>query len=178
MNWLLLIFSVIKPFFGSSSENHTGNPIAEFKEMIKENAMKVVGLFAAASALATIFAAGIVMIAVDMGSQYDRNANIQFSSMILMGIILSLLALVVSLGAAKAISNEEIKEKEKKRETLRSVGTSHPLQDSIALLILDFVKERENKRAQEEELIAIRRQRSTPSQHDGISKYYSSEKAH
>ena len=178
MNWLLLIFSVVKPFFSSSSDNKMGNPIAEFKEMIKENAMKVVGLFAAASALATIFAAGIIIIAVDIGSQYDRNANVQFSSMILMGIILSLLALAVSFGAAKAISNEEIKEKEKKRETLKSIGTSHPLQDSIALLIHDFVKEREAKRAQEEELIAIRRQRSTPSQHDGISKYYSSEKAH
>ena len=171
MNWLLLIFSVIKPFFSSTNDNKMGNPIAEFKEMIKENAMKVVGLFAAASALASIFAA-------DIGLQYDKNANIQFSSMILMGIILSLLALVISLGAAKAISNEETREKEKKRETLRSVGTSHPLQDSIALLIHDFVKEREAKRAHEEESISIRRQRSSPSQQDGISKYYSSEKAH
>ena len=178
MNWLLLIFSVIKPFFSSTNDNKMGNPIAEFKEMIKENAMKVVGLFAAASALASIFAAGIIMIAVDIGLQYDKNANIQFSSMILMGIILSLLALVISLGAAKAISNEETREKEKKRETLRSVGTSHPLQDSIALLIHDFVKEREAKRAHEEESISIRRQRSSPSQQDGISKYYSSEKAH
>ena len=55
MNWLLLIFSVIKPFFSSTNDNKMGNPIAEFKEMIKENAMKVVGLFAAASALASIF---------------------------------------------------------------------------------------------------------------------------
>ena len=88
-----------------------------------------------------------------------------------MGIILSLLSLVISLGAAKAISNEETKTKSK-RETLKSVGTSHPLQDAIALLIHDFVKEREVKREHEEEILTARRQR------DGISKYYSPEKSH
>lgn len=158
MKWLLLIFSIVKPFFGTSSEHQMVNPIAEFKEMIKENAMKVVGVFAAASALATLFAAGIVIIAVDVGAQYDQNAYVYFSSMIMMGITLSLLSLIIALGAAKAFSNENTKPK--KREVLESVGTSHPLQDALALLIHDFVKEREMKRTQEEEYLAtVRSQR-------------------
>ena len=154
MKWLLLIFSIVKPFFGSSHENQMANPIAEFKEMIKENAMKVVGVFAAASALATLFAAGIIIIAVDVGAQYDQNAYVYFSSMIMMGITLSLLSLIIALGAAKAVSNEDTKPK--KREVLESVGTSHPLQDALALLIHDFVKEREMKRAHEEEYATAR----------------------
>lgn len=158
MKWLLLIFSLVKPFFGSSSEHQMVNPIAEFKEMIKENAMKVVGVFAAASALATLFAAGIVIIAVDVGAQYDQNAYVYFSSMIMMGITLSLLSLIIAVGAAKAFSNETTKIE--KRQVLQNVGTSHPLQDALALLIHDFVKERETKRAQEEEYAATRSERT------------------
>jgi hypothetical protein len=148
MKWLLLIFSVVKPFFSSSSEHQMANPIAEFKEMIKENAMKAVGVFAAASALATLFAAGIVIIAVDVGAQYDQNAYIYFSSIIMMGITLSLLSLIIALGAAKSFSNENTKPKV--RQVLESASTSHPLQEALALLVHDFIKERELKRAQEE----------------------------
>jgi hypothetical protein len=158
MKWLLLIFSIFKPFFGSSNEHQMHNPIAEFKEMIKENAMKVVGVFAAASALATLFAAGIIIIAVDVGAQYDQNAYVYFSSMIMMGITLSVLSLIIAFGAVKAVSNEDTKPAP--REVLQSVGTSHPLQDALALLIHDFVKEREMKRAQAEEHAAERSQRA------------------
>lgn len=158
MKWLFLIFSIFKPFFGSSGENQMGNPILEFKEMIKENSMKVVGIFAAASALATLFAAGIVIIIVDVGAQYDQNAYVYFSSMIMMGLSLSLLSLIIALGAAKTISYENTKPE--KREVLQSVGTSHPLQDALALLIHDFVKEREMKRAQEEEYASAKSQKS------------------
>lgn len=174
MKWLLLIFSLVKPFFGSSNEHHMPNPIAEFKEMIKDNAMKVVGVFAAASVLATLFAAGIVIIAVDMGAQYDQNAYIYFSSMMMMGLGLSLLSLIIAGVAAKVISNEDTKTP--KREVLQSVGTSHPLQDALALLIHDFVKEREMKRAQEEEELASRKNRPTHRESD--PHYYPSEEIH
>lgn len=138
------------------------NPIAELKEVIKENAMKVLAIFAAISALATIFAAGIVIIAVDVGAQYDQNAYVYFSSMIMMGLTLSLLSLVIIAIAVKAFSNDE---KPAKREVLQSVGTSHPLQDALALLIHDFVKEREMKRARAEETTTARTHRTTDEEH-------------
>lgn len=168
MKWLLLIFSIFRPFFGPSGEHKMGNPIAELKEVIKENAMKVVGIFAAVSALATIFAAGIVIIAVDIGAQYDQNAYVYFSSMIMMGLTLSLLSLIIIAIAAKAVSNANAKPV--KREVLQSVGTSHPLQDALALLIHDFVKEREMKRAKGEEATTLRPHRTTDDEH-----YHSSE---
>lgn len=174
MKWLILIYSLVKPFFGSSHEHEMPNPIAEFKEMIKENALKVVGVFAAASALATLFAAGIVIVAVDIGAQYDQNAYVYFSSMIMMGLCLSLLSLFIAGVVAKVISNEDTKTP--KREVLQSVGTSHPLQDALALLIHDFVKEREMKRAQEEELAVAKKQRPSPRTDE--SHYYPSEEIH
>ena len=180
MKWLLLIFSLVKPFF-SSKEHHLINPMAEFKEMIKENALKVVGIFAAASALATLFAAGLIIIAVDIGAQYDQNAYVYFSSMIMVGLILSLVSLLIAFGTAKAVSHETTEAP--KREILQQVGTTHPIQDALALLIHDFVKEREMKRAnEEEEIVAARtrhaatkdREREQPRE----EAYYPSEELH
>lgn len=154
MKWLILIFSIIRPFFGSSEEHAITNPITDIKEMIKENTIKVVALFGVTSILATLFASGLVIIVVDVGAQYDQNAYVYFSSMIAMGLALSFLSLVIALIGAKAISVES--SKVEKREVLQSIGTSHPLQDALALLVHDFVKEREMKRAQEEEILASR----------------------
>lgn len=169
MKWLILLFSVVKPFLSTGSDKPTFNPMAELREMIRENAAQVVILFAGASALATIFAAGIVIIAVDIGAQYDQNAYIYFSTMIIMGSILMLLPLIIGTIGYQAFTKEESskKKKAKERETLVSVGTSHPLQDALALLIHDFVKEREMKRAEEThntELRAQSRAQRTPAE--------------
>ncbi|AUN99149.1 hypothetical protein C0V70_13765 [Bacteriovorax stolpii] len=147
MKWLLLFFSVIKPFF--SSEHPTINPVEEIKDLIRSNAVAVITLFAAASALATMFAGGLLLVAVDIGAQYDQNGFVYFSSMIIMGLALSLVSLII--GAVVVRSFQE-PAREKKRETLtkETVGVVHPLQDALALLIMDFVKEREFNRTQDE----------------------------
>lgn len=143
MKWLLLIFSVIRPFFSSEQQNL--NPVAEIKEMIRANAMKVLMLFATATTLAILFSAGLILVAVDMGAQYDQNGYLYFSSMIIMGLILSAISLVS--GAIIVRSFQDESRKQKVAPPLTAVGTSHPLQDALALLIADFVKEREQKRA-------------------------------
>lgn len=140
MKWLLLIFSVIKPFF--STEHEHINPVNEIKDMIRSNAMMVVTLFASASALATLFAGGLILVAVDVGAQYDQNGFVYFSSMIIMGLALSLVSLIAGAIIVRSFQQTT---RERKRETLtkENVGTAHPLQDALALLIMDFVKERE-----------------------------------
>ena len=159
MKWLILLFSIVKPFISTgSSEKPSFNPIAELKEMIRENAAQVVLLFAGASALATLFAAGIVVIAIDIGAQYDQNAYVYFSTMIIMGLILVLLPLIIGAIGYQAFTKDDKLKKVKEREVLVSVGTSHPLQDALALLIHDFVKEREMKRTEETQNAELRAQ--------------------
>lgn len=177
MKWLILLFSIFKPFFNSPSGQQMINPIAEAKEMIKENAMIVVGLYAAASVFATLFAAGIVIIAVDIGAQYDQNANIYFSSMIISGLVLSLLSAAIAVGLSKAFTNEE-KAKETKREVSHNSVTTHPLQDALALLVHDFVKEREHKRSQEEEILLNKRQNSYNQEPDITAQNYPAKDIH
>ncbi len=124
------------------------NPVAELKDMVKKNAVKVMLAFAAVSAMATIFAAGLIMVAVDTAAQYDQNAVVYFSTMIMLGITLMLLPVIIGAALYKKYDNDE--DEEVKRPALQNVGTVHPLQDALALLIHDFVKEREMRRAQEE----------------------------
>lgn len=176
MKWLILLFSIVKPFLSSgNSENAMLNPIQELKEMIRENAAKVILLFSAASTLATIFAAGIVIIAVDVGAQYDQTSYIYFSTMIIMGLILVLLPIIIGAAAYMVFTNENRQNKVKEREVLVSVGTSHPLQDALALLIHDFVKEREAKRSEESKEYKEAR---TPSERPEASHNHPSEKIH
>lgn len=144
MKWLLIFFSIIKPFF--SQENQSINPATEIKDFIRANAMKVVMLFTAAISLGILFSSGLVLIAVDMGAQYDQNGYIYFSSMIIMGLILSALSLVSGAIVVKSFQ-DTTQSRRHKNPPLTAVGTSHPLQDALALLIIDFVKERELKRA-------------------------------
>lgn len=125
------------------------NPVAELKDMIKKNAVKVMLVFAAISAMATIFSAGLIMVAVDIGAQYDQNAVVYFSTMIMLGITLMLVPVII--GAALVKKYDQSEDEETKRPVLQNVGTVHPLQDALALLIHDFVKEREMKRAQAQE---------------------------
>ncbi|MBC7714623.1 MAG: hypothetical protein H7177_14855 [Rhizobacter sp.] len=146
MKWLIILFSIIKPFF-SGGTNEMPNPVAEIKEMIRVNAVKVLLSFAAFSAMATIFAAGIILIAVDISTQYDVAQYVQFSATTLAGIILILLPVIAgAIMVKKYHQPAEVK----KREVLTNVGAEHPLQDALALLVHDFVKEREMRRAQDE----------------------------
>lgn len=147
MKWLLFFFSVIKPFF--SSEHSSINPVTEIKDMIRANAVKVLALFAATSALATMFAGGLVLVVVDIGAQYDQNGFVYFSSMIIMGLALSLVSLIIGAVILRSFQDTD-REKPREKLTADTVGTVHPLQDAVALLIMDFVKERELNRAARE----------------------------
>lgn len=149
MKWLIFLFTIVRPlFFSSTSE--IPNPALEFKEMIKENAMKVVAFFAAASSLATIFAGGFILIAIDIGAQFDQNGNVTSSMTIIMGLALSLVSLTTGIIVMRMFQDKTLKERHEPL-TLSSIGTgsTHPLQDALALLISDFVKERELKRSQD-----------------------------
>ena len=150
MKWLFILFSIFKPFFSSSGSNEMPNPVEDIKDMIAKNAVKVMLAFAAVSALATIFAAGLTMVAVDIAAQYDQNAVVYFSTMIMLGITMMLIPVIGGGILVKMFDTDKDEEEKNKRTVLQSIGTVHPLQDALALLVQDFVKEREMKRTQEE----------------------------
>ena len=147
MKWLLIFFSVFKPFF-SVGTNKVPDHFAEIKDIVKANAVKVMLTLGTLSALSTIFAAGIVMVAVDIGAQYDQNATVYFSAMILNGFMLILIPAILIAIAVKVLEDDN---KKTQKQVLTSANTTHPLQDALALLVQDFVKEREMKREMKNE---------------------------
>ena len=146
MKWLFILFSIFKPFL-SNGTHEMPNPVEELKEMLRVNAVKVLLAFAVFSAMATIFAAGIVMIAVDLSFQYKSMQYVQFSPTTLAGLVLILLPIII---AAIMVKKYDQTTEIKKQIPHASIGTVHPLQDALALLVHDFVKEREMKRSQED----------------------------
>ena len=146
MKWLLIAFSLFKQFAPHSDSGTMVNPVAEIKDFIKDNALKVILIFMIASAMSSLFVAGIVIAAVNVAYQYDQTMNISFTAMLATGLILVLLSAGFSaLYYANAKSSDKI---EKVKQSAKNIGSGHPLQDALAVLVMDFVKEREFRRTQ------------------------------
>ena len=148
MKWLLLLGSFfLKPLMSSQQNSPTLNPIEDLKDLIKEKAAIVAVMFAAGISLSILFASGLIMAAMNASAQYDLNSVVYFNTMIGTGLGISLVTFLIGVFAIKGFQADDKKEK-KKAETLSEIRISHPLQDAIALLIADIIKEREFKRSQ------------------------------
>lgn len=143
MKWLLILGSFLRPIFFDN--NSITNPIDDFKSMIKENATKLIFLLATVVSLAIVLAAGIVTVALELGMQIDKNGAVTLSSVLIAGFALISISVCVWAIVLNAVKSDRASHR---NPPLKSVGSSHPLQDALALLVVDFVKAREEKRAE------------------------------
>lgn len=142
MKWFFMLGSLLRPLLFDNSS--IANPMDDLKSMIKENATKLVFLLATVISLAIVLAAGIIIVALDLGMQLDQNGAITLSAVLIAGFILigiSVCAWAIVLNTVKAERASH------RNPPLKAVGSAHPLQDALALLVVDFVKAREEKRA-------------------------------
>jgi choline-glycine betaine transporter len=142
MKWLMILFTLFsKHFFSSSGESHI-NPVAEMKSFVQENAVKVLLGFILASIMSSLFVAGMVITVVGVSSLYDQGLPIIFNAMITSGIAMSSVSLLTIVIVYRSLSKD--------KRTVRSQATQvpHPtaLQESLLMLVNDFVKEREFNR--------------------------------
>lgn len=144
MKWLFLVVSIFIKQFSNHPHAEIGNPVEEIKDFIKENAFKVVMGFTVASALGSVFVAGLVMTIVNLSTQYDQTMSVRFTAMIVSGLAFMLISIAAtSLLYYNAINSVVVK---KIKVPLSNINTNHPLQDAFAVLVMDFVKEREFRR--------------------------------
>lgn len=158
MKWLLLIASLfLKPF--SRLSGNTVNPVAEIKEFFVDNAKKVILAFMVTSIVSSTFVAGLIITVITMSAQYDQNAGIGLSAMLLGGIAMMVISLI---GAWVVLApSRESREMERQARSIEQQG--HPLSDALVLLVQDFIKEREFKRSQFSDEIRVREyERSAP----------------
>lgn len=147
MKWLLILASL---FFKPLSRLGHGsvNPVDEIKDFFIQNAKKVLGALIVTSIISSTFVAGLVITVITISAQYDQNAGIGLSAMLLGGIAMMLVSLIgswVVLSPSREIRQAEKRAAAMERE-MSAEGNS--FSDALVLLINDFVKEREFKRAQ------------------------------
>ena len=130
----------------SHTADTTTHPIEAIKEFIKDNALKVFLSLMAAYALGTLFAAGVVLTIISLAVQYDANLPLRLTAILAAGLSITLATLFLfCIGIYYSKRNKREKKKEKRREQEFS------LQESLMLLVNDFIKEREFKRSHAEE---------------------------
>lgn len=141
MKWFFMLGSLLRPLLFDNSS--IANPMDDLKSMIKENATKLVFLLATVISLAIVLAAGIIMVALNLGTQYDQNGSIALSAVLVAGFIL----IGISVCTWAIVLNAVREKRAQRNPPLKTIGSAHPLQDALALLVIDFVKAREEKRA-------------------------------
>lgn len=144
MKWIYLVMSfMIKRFTGAKAEN--AHPIEELKELIKENAVKILLVFTTATAIGSFFVAGASITIIDLTSQYDLGENLRLSAVATSGlvmVVLSSLAFIVGMIFATRHDREK-KRMEERRAKHHEVNS---IQDAIILLVNDYIAEREFNR--------------------------------
>ncbi len=142
MKWLMILFTLFNKHFFSSSGESTINPVEEIKSFLQENAVKVLLVFILSTIMSSLFVAGVVITVVGASSLYDQNLPIVFNAMITSGLVISVLSLSTITIIYKSFT------KDKKTVKTQATHVAHPtaLQESLLLLVNDFVKEREFNR--------------------------------
>lgn len=146
MKWLMILFTLFsRHFFSSNGEEGHINPVTELKDYIRENAVKVLMAFVLATTMSSLFVAGLVISVVHVSMLYDQNQPILLTATLTSGIAMSITSLLVMAIVYKSMTSET-----KKRVVKTQVSTPHPtaLQESLLILVNDFVKEREFNRSQ------------------------------
>jgi len=140
MKWLLVALSMlIKRFV--HAEGTTINPIEEVKNLIKDNALKIFFAIAAAVAVGTLLASGVMLTVISLSAQIDSGVKPRLTAILVSGICIILGCLILfAIGIHKSNANNRMREKEIKAEHAAS------MQEALMILINDFIKERESKR--------------------------------
>lgn len=142
MKWLMILFTLFsKHLFSGGGEAHI-NPVEEIKGFVQENAVKVLLVFILSTIMSILFVAGVVITVVGVSSLYDQNLPIVLNAMITSGLAMSIISLLTISIVYKSLT------KDKKIVKAQATHVPHPtaLQESLLMLVNDFVKEREFNR--------------------------------
>lgn len=141
-NWI--ISQIIKGLGGfASGEAH--HPIEELKELILENAVKILLIFTAATAIGSFFVAGVSMTLMSYTSQYDKGENLRMSAVSTGGIALIVLSALIILMAIFFATKHD-RERKKLEANIAKHKQINTIQDTVLLLVNDYIAEREFQR--------------------------------
>lgn len=145
MKWIYLVMSFfVKKFAGGNTAQ--SNPVEEFKELVKENAVKIFLAMAAAAFLGTLFVAGLSVTTVNLAAQYDQGQEVTLTAVTIVGLTLLVLS-VIGFIAGYSFSTKHDRER-KRFNTRKAKHQVNSVHDAILLLVNDYIAERQFKREQ------------------------------
>lgn len=145
MKWVYMLMSFLVRRFAGGDDSKT-SPIEEFKELVKENGVKIFLAIAAAAFLGTLFVSGISIISVNLAAQYDSTAGMRMTAVTTVGVVLLVLSILGFIGGYIFSTKHD---REKKKLDLRKAKYNHKVEtihDAVLLLINDYIAEREYRR--------------------------------
>jgi hypothetical protein len=144
MRWLTILFSVLfKQIFHPNNEST--DPVKEMKEFILKNYKRVILSMSVANVLSLMFVAGLTISIVTFSVQYDRTGILFVSALGAGGLGLILVSMIGFIFFFSAGPDEAF---DQKRDFKTSLPRKSNLEDALALLINDYIKEKEFKREQ------------------------------
>jgi len=158
MRWLTIIFSVLfKQIFHPSDS--TTDPVKEMKEFLLKNYKRVILSMSVANILSMMFVAGLSISVVTFSIQYDRTGILFVSALGAGGLGIMLVSL---LGFILFFSTNSEDAFETRKVIKAQPSPKNNLEDALALLIGDYVKEKELKREERKHTPAPSSVEATP----------------
>lgn len=141
MRWLQLILSFIVKSVTTGGEKP--HPMEEFKDFMKENALKLFVGMVLLVTIGTMLTAGLYMLVASLAAQSDLGLPLRMTAMAWGGLLLALVPVLILSFAWYKSSPNELKHSKKKKNLPEEPAT---LEQALALLVTDFVEERHMKR--------------------------------
>ncbi|UOF02381.1 hypothetical protein [Bdellovibrio reynosensis] len=156
MHWLGMIAKFLFSRMSSSNRPHKSlkDSAVEVFEEISKKSRKIVTLSIMAIGGVLLFVAGFFIALLNLTMQYDRVGYVSFTATLGAGVGLMVVAAAmfawIFLGAWPGASDTRKAVKKAKKEVKdfkdRAAETPNTLEGAISLLVLDYVKERQEKR--------------------------------
>lgn len=153
MQWISLIASFIFGKLNSRPPSFKESAFAIFEEVTFKS-RKAITLILGAAACVLILCGGLFMSLVDLTTQYDREGLIRFTASFGTGLSLVVLSLGVFVWIFKFAWPGARDRREVREEAPAHTHRGGPLEQALATLVMDFVKERELRREERESPLA------------------------
>ncbi len=146
MKWFILVASILMKRLGGKS-GEAINPINEFKDFLRENALKVLAGLIIVAGVGTMFSAGVVITTLTLTGQYDQGLFPRLTATTYGGLGMILISLVITVIVYYSSSRgSEEYDRRNRRKKVKENSKGSSIEDAVVLLINDFVRERESKR--------------------------------
>jgi hypothetical protein len=145
MKWLQLIISFIATQFLGAKIEGAPHPIEEFKELVKENILKILLALTAATVVGSFFVAGFSIVIVDLVYQYNLDNKLKISPITICGFILIIFSLV-TFSLTIFFATKHTREKRKMETKRAEHEATNLISNAVMLLINDYIAEREYER--------------------------------